>query len=50
MRKIYVSPTVETFKVHMQGMLAASVNVNDTEYDSGKGVILGRESDFDDEE
>ena len=44
MRKTYIAPSVEIIKVGAISMLAASMEINNTEVDtSGEGVQLGRE-------
>ena len=44
MRKTYIAPSVEIIKVGAISMLAASMEINNTEVDtSGDGVQLGRE-------
>ena len=44
MRKTYITPSVEIIKVGAISMLAASMEINNTEVDtSGEGVQLGRE-------
>ena len=44
MRKTYIAPSVEIIKVGAISMLAASMEINNTEVDtSGENVQLGRE-------
>ena len=44
MKKTYITPSVETIKVSAVNMLAASLQINNTEVDTSvAGVQLGRE-------
>jgi hypothetical protein len=44
MKKTYITPSVETIKVSAVNMLAASLQINNTEVDTSDGnVQLGRE-------
>ena len=44
MKKIYITPSVETIKVSAVNMLAASLQINNTEVDTSvASVQLGRE-------
>ena len=44
MKKTYITPSVETIKVSAVNMLAASMQINNTEVDTSDGnVQLGRE-------
>ena len=50
MKKTYIAPTTETYKIQTQGMLALSVRVSSNDYNDG--TLLGHETDgdWDDEE
>ncbi len=44
MKKTYITPSVETIKVSAVNMLAASLQISNTEVDTSEaGVQLGRE-------
>ena len=49
MKKTYINPTLEVVKFQTAGMLAVSQAVSDTEFDSKKGSVFGRENDFDED-
>ena len=54
MKKTYINPTIEVFKIHTTAMLAASpdgtANGLDTSKTVGAGDIDARDFDFDDED
>ena len=46
MKKTYLAPTVETYKIQTHGMLAMSVAVTNDEFSGDANDVLGREGDF----
>jgi len=50
MKKVYLNPEIVTYQIQTQSMLATSQTVTNTEFNSEKGSVFGREDDFDDEE